>query len=176
MKIKNSFTIFLVTVSCMQAYYINHLKDERIEENSSEFTYLHTKKYKAGFSLFGRNVESPLGDTIGGTLPISSVIADSARALYRDHPNHLTVFDGTSKETLEGFIMRKDRIQLLFDESEYLYFALGIVPGEFQHHDSVKNFTLYVYGMDSTHAIIKKRGKAQVYEYLTPCPKQCPKY
>lgn len=176
MNIKNTLTIFLIVVTCLQGYYINHLRKELLAKNSSEFTNLHTKKHTAGFSFFRNYEDEPLTDTIGGTLPVSTSLADSARAIYKDHPNHLTILNGSSRETLEGFIIRKDRLiaSTLYVPSDYIYLAFGVKPNQINDPDSLQDFTLYLYGMDSNKNVLKNRGKAIVYEYLTPCPQQCP--
>lgn len=174
MKIKNSLTFFLIAVTCLQAYYIKHLRKEILSENSSEYKNIHTNDHIAGINLFEKKSNIPLVDSFPGTLPISSALADSARSLYLQNDRHLTINNGVTTQPLEGFVVNKNRLSSLLTPATYLYLAFGVNPSEFGTPDSLQNFTLYVYGLDGNKEFIKSRNKPIVYEYLAPCPSSCP--
>lgn len=176
MKLKNFLIAFLLLVASGQAYYITNLKAEIVAENAQEFSNMHTTQNKAGIMVSPSEdkISSTTTDTITGTTLINADTALILRNMYKNHPDRIETKDGIGTDTLEGFILKKANIASLWNQSTYMYVALGIKPDDRLKPQSQQNFTIFIYGLDSNLGYIKNRNKPIVYEYVAKCPDNCP--
>ena len=121
------------------------------------------------------------------SISVKPVDFNSARNAHIEYRDKWKAANITAFKYHEGFTLDLDSITEFKDKAHLLYFNIGIRPiakkldkkGNYivDISPAADSLSLYVYGIDSKGEYIKNPSDPlvpMVYEYLKPCPHNCP--
>jgi len=167
--------ITVLTIALLVTGYIAFMKEKGTSGNEDNSE--NAKKTSASMVLpRSQDTQSPNED---GTTLVSATTVNNCVTAYENHPKKFT--QHATSQTLKGFSINVDAIRsTLLDNPgiKYLHIALGVHPDHLANSSAQQDFTIFVSGLKSDFSYIVKdtvSDEPYFYEYVKPCPTNCPK-
>ena len=120
------------------------------------------------------NKDNPGLDSIkDNTSIIKKSKADSCIDAYKKHPSRLTIYGG---QTLRGYVINIPNLKKLLDQNpEEIFLEFGVKPELMNANQNKQYFTMIISGYDKSNYILRDGTDELFYEYIRPCPPNCPR-